>query len=124
MVEGEQQPVTTELVRAKLDTYLVQKKVTGTVKIILSKPVKVEDNSVKLTINNSVEISMIENIEVELLGYLRAQLKNSDIAFNYEITEDKEERRPYTSEEKFKAMAKKNPALLKLADEFGLDTDH
>ncbi|MEO9806130.1 MAG: hypothetical protein ABJF04_22915 [Reichenbachiella sp.] len=77
-----------------------------------------------MTITNSVEIAMIENIEVELLGFLRLELKNSAIAFNYEISEDTEERRPYTSEEKFKAMAKKNPALLKLADEFGLDTDH
>lgn len=67
---------------------------------------------------------MIENIEVELLGFLRKKLKNSSIAFDYQINEDKEERRPYTSEEKFKAMAKKNPALLKLAEEFGLDTDH
>ncbi|MEO9853225.1 MAG: hypothetical protein ABJH72_01555 [Reichenbachiella sp.] len=77
-----------------------------------------------MTITNSVEIAMIENIEVELLGFLRLELKNSAIAFNYEISEDTGERRPYTSEEKFKAMAKKNPALLKLADEFGLDTDH
>ncbi|MEO9966617.1 MAG: hypothetical protein ABJF11_12545 [Reichenbachiella sp.] len=71
-----------------------------------------------------MEIAMIENIEVELLGFLRTTLKNSGVAFSYDITEDAEERRPYTSEEKFKAMAKKNPALIKLADEFGLDTDH
>lgn len=67
---------------------------------------------------------MVENIEVELLGYLRSQLQNSGISFSYNITADTEERKPYTSEEKFKAMAKKNPALLKLAEEFGLDTDH
>lgn len=90
----------------------------------MSKPIKVIEEKIQLTITNSVEIAMIENVEVELLGFLRGELKNSSIAFDYRITEDTEARRPYTAEEKFKAMAKKNPALLKLADEFGLDTDH
>lgn len=67
---------------------------------------------------------MVEAAEVEILGFLRTELKNTSIAFDYQVSEDTEERRPYTAEEKFKAMAKKNPALLKLAEEFGLDTDH
>ncbi|WP_420581510.1 hypothetical protein [Reichenbachiella sp.] len=117
-------PITQEAVRNKLDQYISEKKVSNTVKIILSKPIKVIDSQIQLTITNSVEIAMIENVEVELLGYLRNELKNSSVAFNYQVSEDTEERRPYTAEEKFKAMAKKNPALLKLADEFGLDTDH
>lgn len=110
--------------REKLDQYISEKKSSNTVKIILSKPIKVAESKIQLTITNSVEIAMIEGVEVELLGYLRSELQNSSIAFDYQISEGTEERRPYTAEEKFKAMAKKNPALLKLADEFGLDTDH
>jgi len=107
-----------------LDQYISEKKVSNTVKNILLKPFQIFGNKIQLTITNSVEIAMVEAAEVELLGFLRSELKNTAIAFDYQVSEDNGERRPYTAEEKFKAMAKKNPALLRLADEFGLDTDH
>jgi DNA polymerase-3 subunit gamma/tau len=66
---------------------------------------------------------MLQKIEVELLGVLRQSLNNYSIKFKFNVAKDDSERRPYTSIEVFAAMAKKNPTVLKLRDEFGLDTE-
>lgn len=67
---------------------------------------------------------MVQSAEQGLLNHLRKTLRNSLIHITYKISENQEERRPYTSTEIFAAMARKNPTLLKLRDELGLDTEY
>lgn len=45
------------------------------------------------------------------------------IQVSYKFSENQEDRKPYTSTEIFAVMAKKNPSLLKLRDDLGLDTE-
>ncbi|MBU2916174.1 MULTISPECIES: hypothetical protein [Reichenbachiella] len=58
-----------------------------------------------------------------MLEFLRKELKNSMIQVSYKFSENQEDRKPYTSTEIFAVMAKKNPSLLKLRDDLGLDTE-
>ncbi|MCV9386269.1 hypothetical protein [Reichenbachiella ulvae] len=66
---------------------------------------------------------MVQSKEVEIMDFLRKELKNSMVQIGYSFSENQEDRRPYTSTEIFAVMAKKNPHLLKLRDELGLDSE-
>jgi len=118
-----QSEVSEENVQTKINEYVAQHSLSGAIKVILTKPIKLIGTEIELSMTNSVEISMVQKIEVELLGFLRHSLNNSSIKFKFNVAKDDSERRPYTSIEVFAAMAKKNPTLLKLRDEFGLDTE-
>ncbi|PIB35039.1 hypothetical protein BFP72_06335 [Reichenbachiella sp. 5M10] len=74
-------------------------------------------------ISNRVESSMVQNIEVQMLEYLRTELRNSMIQIGYKFSDKVEDRKPYTSTEIYAAMARKNPTLHKLRDALGLDTE-
>lgn len=93
------------------------------VKNILKRPFELDGANIVFPISNKVETSMMQNHEVEILDFLRKNLKNSLIQLVYQFSESQEERKPYTSSEIFAVMAKKNPSLLKLKDELGLDTE-
>lgn len=118
-------PVSKEQVEEKIKSFILEKNPSQSVKIILAKPLEFEDGqTLKIPINNKVEISMLQNIEQPLLDHLRNGLGNSTLQIEYNVTEHSVERKPYTSSEIFEAMAKKNPALLKLKEDMGLDTDY
>jgi DNA polymerase-3 subunit gamma/tau len=61
----------------------------------------------------------------ELLSYLKDKLNNSFIDLNVVMTEKApESERAYTTRDKFKKMAEKNPDLEKLRQQFDLDLDY
>lgn len=57
----------------------------------------------------------------ELQSYLRGRLKNSKVVMTVRVSEATETIRPVGRVEKFQMMAQKNPALMQLKDEFGLE---
>ena len=57
----------------------------------------------------------------ELQDYLRGRLKNSKVVMTVRVSEATETIRPVGRVEKFQMMAQKNPALMQLKDEFGLE---
>ena len=57
----------------------------------------------------------------ELQSYLRGRLKNSKVVMTVRESEATETIRPVGRVEKFQMMAQKNPALMQLKDEFGLE---
>ena len=57
----------------------------------------------------------------ELQDYLRGRLKNSKVMMTVRVSEATETVRPVGRVEKFQMMAQKNPALMQLKDEFGLE---
>ena len=56
-----------------------------------------------------------------ILSYLREKLQNDDVAMTIKIAEGNAIKKPLTSREIFDEMAKQNPSLQKLSDEFGLE---
>lgn len=115
--------ITQEDVQKSIERFLTSTKVTNTVKRVLSQTIVLRGSTIELNITNPVEKSMIQNNEVEIMKFLRKDLQNTSIHFDYYLSKDSSERRPYTSIEIFKAMAKKNPDLLKLREVLSLDTE-
>ncbi|MFY0625640.1 MAG: hypothetical protein JXR07_05065 [Reichenbachiella sp.] len=123
--DGQNETVTFDQITEQLAKYVKEKTLAQSLKIVLSKTVTFTNGTViTFPISNKVEISMMQNIEQPLLDYLRNNLKNNLLSIEYNVSENNEERRPYTSSEIFEAMAKKNPAILKLKDDMGLDTEY
>ena len=79
----------------------------------------------ELTLNNKVQEEVFNEEKSNILVFLKKSLINNSIQFNIKIKElEKQEIKAYTPEDKFKEMAKKNPALLKMKDQFGLELDY
>ena len=79
----------------------------------------------ELTLNNKVQEEVFNEEKSNILGFLKKSLINNSIQFNIKIKElEKQEIKAYTPEDKFKEMAEKNPALLKMKDQFGLELDY
>lgn len=83
-----------------------------------------ENGVIEFKINNIIQEEKFRNEKVDLLGFLKNSLKNTSIIINTILIESNEKSlRPYSNPEKFKAMAEKNPALLKLKQQLDLDID-
>jgi len=63
-------------------------------------------------------------LKTDILAHLRKHLMNEDITLEVALREKPdEERRPYTQEEKYKFLNKKNPNLNALKNQLGLDLE-
>lgn len=88
------------------------------------KPVLKEEFVVELVIDNKVQEMEIKERKPELLEFLRNELRNSFIQVETRLAETQDDTTPYLPDEKFLAMAKKNPHLKKLKDKLELDLDY
>ncbi len=72
--------------------------------------------------NNDQKDEFQKDIKQDILVFLREKLKNDMILINTSVkTDDDEQIKLYTSEEKYEHMLKKNPDLGKLKQDFNLD---
>jgi DNA polymerase-3 subunit gamma/tau len=79
---------------------------------------------VVVTVDNKIQESEIFGKRAEILGYLRKELKNWGIQLETLVTDRPvESRKPYTDQEKFNAMAERNPAIKTLKDQLNLDIE-
>jgi len=87
------------------------------------KPVLLEDNKVTLDVDNAVQESEWNSERPDIHEYLRKELDNAAITVKLNVLKTKEDRKPYTSMEKFKRMAEKNPSIEKFRKQLNLDID-
>ena len=87
------------------------------------KPLLGKDNIVTLDIDNVVQESELNTEGSDLHEFLRKGLDNGSIKIEVNLLKIKEDRRPYTSMEKFKRMAEKNPSIEKFRKRLDLDID-
>lgn len=113
-----------ELVRA-WDAYAasIDKKVYLKNTMINCKPVLQENYFFEVGVHNPGQQDELSNGCVDLLNYLRVQLKNTRIQMRVRIIEANEKHLAYTSTEKFEHLLSVNPVLGKLKDEFNLTLD-
>lgn len=93
----------------------------ATLEVMLKGDFVLEDSTIKLFLTNQVQVDLLTQIKQDLAVLLRQKLQNSTIQLQYELVENQQERRPYTAQEKFEFLAKKNPALWDLKERLGLD---
>ena len=87
------------------------------------KPLLKNNFVLEFCIDNTVQKEEIESEKMNLLGFLRKELRNFSISLETIITVDDRERKPYTAGDKFKRMSEKNPSIIKLKQLFDLDLD-
>lgn len=84
----------------------------------------VKDNFiVELQVENKLQENELNHQKTELLNYLRPKLKNYAIQIQSIIVEQMENKKPYTSTDKYHFMVKKNPKLEEFRKAFNLDLD-
>jgi DNA polymerase-3 subunit gamma/tau len=78
---------------------------------------------IELNVPNSVQQQSIEEDRLNLLNFLRAELKHPQLNFVINVSKAETSRKPYTTQEKFQHMKEKNPAVEKLKDQLDLGID-
>ncbi len=90
-----------------------------------NKPVMREKYKVELVIVNNIQKKDIDDDKSNLLDFLRLKLNNWQIQFDAVVEENEDNPSLiYSPEAKFKAMANRNPALVKMKQLFDLDIDY
>ncbi|MDR1403817.1 MAG: DNA polymerase III subunit gamma/tau [Tannerellaceae bacterium] len=87
------------------------------------KPVLQENYNFEVAVHNPGQQEELLNDSINLLPFLRTNLKNSHIQMRIRISETNEKKLAYTSTEKYEHLMDMNPVLDKLRDEFNLTLD-
>ena len=77
-------------------------------------PKLIDSENLQIELDSTSQEAILNDYKSELLKHLRSTLKNSSIYLLQVVKESERVELIYTPEEKFKYMAKKNPALLEL----------
>lgn len=87
-------------------------------------PIKLkEDFSIVIELHSKAQVSNFEAEKRNLLKYLREKLNNFSIQFVVEMTKTAAKLEPYTPQEKYEYMAKKNPYLNEMRKKLNLDLE-
>jgi len=87
-------------------------------------PVLLDNFRIELLIENKIQEDLLSSEKVDLLNYLRVELKNFSIDLQTRQMEQTQKRRLYTSSEKYQHMLEKNPNLEEFKRRFNLDLDY
>ena len=87
------------------------------------KPTLKDDFLIEIQVENKLQENELIKQKTELLNYLRPILKNYAIQIQSMIVEQMENKKPYTSTDKYHFMVKKNPKLEEFRKAFNLDLD-
>lgn len=79
------------------------------------------DTTFEALVDNELVEKIMQNMIPQIQNYLRGQLHNRKITMTVRISESRENKRAYSRVERFQMMSQKNPDLLTLKDEFGLE---
>ena len=91
--------------------------------LTLSEPALHADYKITYEVHNDSQMRELELEKPDLIGFLRKQLKNYTLDFSIEKSEASKSFKPYTSEEKLKAMEDRNPNVRFLRQKLGLQAD-
>ncbi|SDM42586.1 DNA polymerase-3 subunit gamma/tau [Daejeonella rubra] len=87
-------------------------------------PVLLDNFLIELVIENKIQEDLLSSEKVDLLNYLRVELKNFSVDLKTRQMEQTQKRRLYTSSEKYQHMLEKNPNLEEFKRRFNLDLDY
>ena len=79
-----------------------------------------QGTKILVEVENMVQMDGLKLGKIDILNYLRVQLRNFALEIEGVMVEKSKERKPYTSQEKYQAMLAKNPALEQLRKTFDL----
>ncbi len=80
-----------------------------------------DQSTFEVVVDNEMVQKNMQRLAPQIENYLQGQLHNRKIKMTVRVSEAGETVRAYSQPEKFKIMSEKNPSLLKLQKEFGLE---
>lgn len=89
--------------------------------MILKSKFELKDHQLTLMLVNQTLMDLFDELKQEILDFIRKHLNNGSIQIGAILVAAKNDGKPRTEQEKFKAMLEKNPALKNFKDELGLD---
>lgn len=124
-VQEMQNPFSQEALMHYWDAYAsaIDKKVYLKNTMINCKPALQDNYYFEVCVHNPGQQDELTNNCIDILGYLRVQLKNTRIQMRVRIDETNQKHLAYTSAEKYEHLLNINPVLAKLKDEFNLTLD-
>ncbi len=87
-------------------------------------PVLLDNFLIELLIENKIQEDLLSSEKVDLLNYLRVEMKNFSIDLQTRYMEQTQKKRLYTSSDKYQHMLEKNPNLEEFKRRFNLDLDY
>ena len=90
------------------------------------KPILKENNKITIQFEGQIQIELFSEIKKDLLTYIKKSFGILNIEIAEEIVEKIEDNgkpRLYTHDDKFRFMAERNPALIRLKQQLNLDLD-
>jgi DNA polymerase-3 subunit gamma/tau len=87
-------------------------------------PVLLDEFIIELLIENKIQEDLLSSEKVDLLNYLRVEMKNFSIDLQTRYMEQTQKKRLYTSSDKYQHMLEKNPNLEEFKRRFNLDLDY
>lgn len=91
--------------------------------IILDRSIELEEESIRIKLDNFVQLDQLNAFKPELLRFIRKKLNNSNVMLEAVIAPQETVKMMYTSNDKFKYLSEKYPILEEMKKKFGLDTD-
>ena len=86
---------------------------------------EIDGFKIKVKVENNFQYELINSDNTGLLPFLKDKLQNTEVEFEMKVEEQVSEGpRLYTTDEKFKYMVEKNPALQEFKDKLNLDMDY
>lgn len=80
------------------------------------------NNNIEITLSNRAQLDDFnKNLKQNMVNFFRNELENDNITVELIVSKHEEKNKLYTSEEKFKYLLEKNPALGKLKQQLDLD---
>lgn len=101
----------------------IDKKVYLKNTMINCKPVLQDNYCFEVSVHNPGQQDELTNNCIDILSYLRIQLKNTRIQMRVRIDETNQKHLAYTAVEKYEHLLNINPVLARLKDEFNLTLD-
>lgn len=81
---------------------------------------RLEGTKILVEVENAVQMEQLRLGKIDILNFLRVELKNYSLDLDGIMVEKTATRKPYTSQEKYQAMLAKNPLLEELRKTFDL----
>lgn len=88
--------------------------------IMTANPPVLRGTGIQVEVENAVQQQELKLGKIDILNFLRVSLRNYALDIQEVVVEKGKSRKPYTDQEKYDAMANKNPALEKLRKTFDL----
>lgn len=92
--------------------------------LILNREIVLNGTTIHITLDNTLQVGYLTEVKPELLGYLRAELQNSQIQLEHTVTVQEVKKMIYSSQDKYNYLAEKNPALHELRKVLNLEVDY